>query len=475
VIVIRRLAILLAALVTTLAVPAATSANLTPTPTDQGSQQLEKYKEIYLAAFRINLAGSLLTSSLNKIAGFHPPCGLTLVPEAYPYMALKDDHKFIYTVFEPMDTAQATSWTEVAPGDFKALVNLYDKELEDHWFHRIELVVENIQAPAKWAMKVHEETHAWEGATDVIGTTWEEWIKEKNSGSLDLSKVKTAICSRTLAVIGLTISENWRALFNDYNHAAHIAVNIGKVTIPAGIWGPSAITIDFSKCQTVDDVAKVLKQALGVDKLDAQLFWKLVTREWNYFTGENYTPQQLQNYIENVYKPHPGGYTHEDVIKAIDLFNSGKDIYGNPLSEDAYAFAILFSIEDVWQTYEEYVHQYGHIFPPSAEDSAMAVNIIKNNMQIIEKDFHAWADIGATELQFENVPTKYTPRIQAWVIGHLFDVIAQLEKGGVPTGSQGQVSVQPSSQYPNVVQVTPVNPLVILLALPLALALARRR
>ncbi|NPB01544.1 MAG: hypothetical protein GXO28_01365, partial [Methanopyri archaeon] len=199
-IVIRRLAILLAALVTTLAVPAATSANLTPTPTDQGSQQLEKYKEIYLAAFRINLAGSLLTSSLNKIAGFHPPCGLTLVPEAYPYMALKDDHKFIYTVFEPMDTAQATSWTEVAPGDFKALVNLYDKELEDHWFHRIELVVENIQAPAKWAMKVHEETHAWEGATDVIGTTWEEWIKEKNSGSLDLSKVKTAICSRTLAV-----------------------------------------------------------------------------------------------------------------------------------------------------------------------------------------------------------------------------------------------------------------------------------
>jgi|GEM_PF-2932954 hypothetical protein len=75
------------------------------------------------------------------------------------------------------------------------------------------------------------------------------------------------------------------------------------------------------------------------------------------------------------------------------------------------------------------------------------------------------------------VDTYMAEWLTQWLAGRQLYHLATAQSAFKPPTTQGQqqVTVQPSSQYPNVVQVTPVNPLVILLALPLALALARRR
>ncbi|WP_456466935.1 hypothetical protein, partial [Methanopyrus sp.] len=123
---------------------------------------LQDYRQAYLDAAKIEEYGGELREALNTIGGFQPPCGLKVIPTAYPYMAFKDDRNAIQAAFQGTDVAESGSWVEVGPGDFRALIYGIG-ELGKDWFKRVSTVVDLAQEPARWALKVHEETHAWEG------------------------------------------------------------------------------------------------------------------------------------------------------------------------------------------------------------------------------------------------------------------------------------------------------------------------
>ncbi|WP_456481316.1 hypothetical protein [Methanopyrus sp.] len=416
---------------------------------------LQEYKEAYTAAAKIEEYGGKVRESLNIIGGFQPPCGLKVVPTAYPYMAFKDDKTAISKVFQGTDVAESESWTEVGPGDFRALVYGIH-ELGQNWFDRVKVIADLAQEPAKYALKVHEETHAWEGAVESVGETWEDWESHKGDPHL-----KTAIASRTLAVLGLVVSENWRALFNEVNKAAQIAENVGTIKIPAGVYGnASEITLNFTGCESPDDVLKVIKEELikavfGDDQLTPERVITLIDREAKYFgLGDNF----VESYMEGgQYHPHEGGFTVEEMKKVIEMFKSGEDIYGNQLPEEALAFAVLFNIEDVWATYEEYVHQYGHFFPPAEDDLKLACDKIEENAKIIENvldKLGAWADVGITKSKFESNPVECAPAIKDWAVGELFSVVEELKKK---------------------VKRGPLSPIVVLAGLMTALIVFRRR
>jgi len=446
------------------------------------SAGLQECKQAYLDAAKIEEYGGKLREALNTIGGFQPPCGLKVVPTAYPYMALKDDKSAIQTVFEGTDVAESGSWTEVGPGDFRALIYGIH-ELSENWFKRVSTVVDLAQEPAKWALKVHEETHAWEGAVEKVGETWDAW--EQHKGSDDL---KTAIASRTLAVLGLVVSENWRAIFNEANKAAHIAANVGKVEIPAGVYGnDNPIELDFSKCETPGDVTGVIKGLIkavfGDDQLTPARVIALIDREAEHFgLGSNF----VETYLEGgQYEPHPGGFTKDEMKQVIELFKQGKDVYGQPLSEDALAFAVLFSIENVWATYEEYVHQYGHFFPPAADDAKLARDKIQEAVSdlvsVLDK-LNAWADVGITKVKLKSNPIECAPAVKDWAVGQLFGAVGQLqqkvseleskvselEKKGAGKGTgKGETGKGGKG--------VPVNPLVALAGLVTVLVALRRR
>ncbi|WP_456483851.1 hypothetical protein [Methanopyrus kandleri] len=418
---------------------------------------LQEYKEAYSAAAKMEEYGEKVKESLNVIGGFQPPCGLKVIPTAYPYMAFKDDKDAISKVFQGTDVAESESWTEVGPGDFRALIYGIH-ELGENWFERVKVVADLAQEPADYALKVHEETHAWEGAVEKVGETWEDWENYKGDENL-----KTAIASRVLAVLGLVVSENWRAIFNEVNKAAQIAENVGKVTVPAGIYGNSSdIELDFSKCETPEDVVGVIKQLLqqlkqeGVldsDELTPDNVIKLIDLEAKHFgLGDAF----VEDYMEGgQYQPHEGGFTVEEMKEVIEKFKSGRDIYDGSLSEDALAFAILFNIEDVWVTYEEYVHQYGHFFPPAESDLKLACDKIEENAKIVENvldKLNAWADVGITKARFESNPLECAPAVKDWAVGELFGVVEKLER------KKG-----------------PVSPVMMLVGLLAALAVLRRR
>ncbi|WP_456454507.1 hypothetical protein [Methanopyrus sp.] len=414
---------------------------------------LQEYKEAYSAAAKIEEYGEKVRDSLNIIGGFQPPCGLKVVPTAYPYMAFKDDKDVISKVFQGTDVAESESWTEVGPGDFRALIYGIH-ELGENWFERVKVVADLAQEPADYALKVHEETHAWEGAVEKVGETWEDWEAHKGDENL-----KTAIASRVLAVLGLVVSENWRAVFNETNKAAQIAENVGKVTIPAGVYGnDDPIELDFSKCESPEDVTNVIKNNLikvvfGTDDLTPNRVIELIDLEAKHFgLGDNF----VETYMEGgQYQPHEGGFTVEDMKKVIEMFKSGNDVYGQKLSEDALAFAILFNIEDVWATYEEYVHQYGHFFPPAESDLKLACDKVEENAKTVENvldKLNAWADVGITKAKFESNPLECAPAVKDWAVGELFNVVEKLERKKVP-----------------------VNPVAVLVGLLAALAVLRRR
>ncbi|AAM01725.1 hypothetical protein [Methanopyrus kandleri] len=407
---------------------------------------LQEYKEAYSAAAKIEEYGEKVKESLNIIGGFQPPCGLKVIPTAYPYMAFKDDKDAISKVFQGTDVAESGSWTEVGPGDFRALIYGIH-ELGENWFERVKVVADLAQKPADYALKVHEETHAWEGAVEKVGETWEDWENHKGDENL-----KTAIASRVLAVLGLVVSENWRAIFNEVNKAAQIAENVGRVTIPAGVYGnDSPIELDFSKCESPEDVVNVIKAAFG--DLTPDRVIELIDSEAKYFgLGDKF----VENYMEGgQYQPHEGGFTVDEMKDVIEKFKSGKDIYGQELSEEALAFAILFNIEDVWATYEEYVHQYGHFFPPAESDLKLACDKIEENAKIVEdvlNKLNAWADVGITKAEFESNPLECAPAVKDWAVGELFGVVEKLEKRKIP-----------------------LSPVVVLAGLLAALAVLRRR
>jgi hypothetical protein len=340
----------------------------------------------------------------------------------------------------------------VGPGDFRALIYGIG-ELGKDWFKRVSTVIDLAQEPAQWALKVHEETHAWEGAVETtvqvgnqsvtVGETWKEWESALNQVSGDQNAEKEvkdaigkAIASRTLAVLGLVVSGNWRAIFNEANKAARVAENLGKVTIPAGVYGnQSPITLDLSKCETPEDVANAIKSNLikTIFKKDDQLMpnrvIQLIDKEANYFgLGDNF----VETYLEGgQYQPHSGGFTKDEVKKVIELFRQGKDVYEQPLSEEALAFAVLFSIEDVWAAYEEYVHQYGHFFPPAAEDAKLARDEIQKAVKDLESvldRLNAWADVGVTKDRLESNPIECAPAVKDWAVGRLFDEVRELQQ-----------------------------------------------
>ncbi|WP_457614055.1 hypothetical protein, partial [Methanopyrus sp.] len=394
-------------------------------------------------------------------------------PTAYPYMAFKDDKNAISKVFQGTDVAESSSWTEVGPGDFRALIYGIH-ELGENWFERVKIVADLAQEPAKYALKVHEETHAWEGATEAVGETWEDWENHKGDENL-----KKAIASRVLAVLGLVVSENWRALFNEVNKAAQIAENVGKVTILSGIYGNSnPIELDFSKCESPADVVGVIKGLLqqlkqeGVlesDELNPSNVIKLIDLEAKYFgLGDNF----VETYMESgQYQPHEGGFTVEEMENVIKMFKEGKDVYGNSLSEEALAFAVLFNMEDVWATYEEYVHQYGHFFPPAEDDLKLACDKIDKNVKVITdilNKLNAWADVGITRGELQSNPPEYAPAVKDWAVGKLFDVVEELEK------KLGTSKGQPGKEGRGEEKRTPVSLVTALIGLLAALAVLRR-
>ncbi len=447
---------------------------------------LQDYRQAYLDAAKIEEYGGKLREALNTIGGFQPPCGLKVIPTAYPYMAFKDDRNAIQAAFQGTDVAESGSWVEVGPGDFRALIYGIG-ELGKDWFKRVSTVVDLAQEPARWALKVHEETHAWEGAVEKVGETWDAW--EQHKGSDDL---KTAIASRTLAVLGLVVSGNWRAIFNEVNKAARVAENLGSVTIPANVYGnQSAITLDLSKCETPEDVANAIKRDLinavfGDSQLMPDRVIQLIDKEAKHFgLGDNF----VETYLEGgQYQPHPGGFTKDEVKKVIELFRQGKDVYGQPLPEEALAFAVLFSIEKVWKEYEEYVHQYGHFFPPAAEDAKLARDEIQKAVKDLESvldRLNAWADVGVTKARLESNPIECAPAVKDWAVGRLFDEVRALQqkvsrleqKVGSGGAAQGQQRTsQPGGQggrQQGGKSGSPVSPVIALLAL--LAALGRRR
>ncbi|MEO2240486.1 MAG: hypothetical protein ABGY09_00280 [Euryarchaeota archaeon] len=415
---------------------------------------LQDYRKAYLDAAKIEEYGGKLREALDTIGGFQPPCGLKAIPTAYPYMAFKDDKSAIQTAFKGTDVAGSSSWAEVGPGDFRALIYGIG-ELGNDWFKRVSTVVDLAQEPARWALKVHEETHSWEEAVETtvqvgnqsvtVGETWKDWDSALSqvSGNKDAENkvkdaIRRAIASRTLAVLGLVVSGNWRAIFNEPNKAARVAENLGSVEIPAGVYGnQSPITLDFSECETPEDVATVIKDKLisvvfNDNRLTPDYVIQLIDKEAEHFGLVGQGKKFVETYLEGgSYQPHPGGFTKDEMKKVIELFKQGKDVYGQSLSEDALAFAVLFSIEDVWAAYEEYVHQYGHFFPPAADDAKLARDEIQKavgDLESVLDKLNAWADVGVTKAKLESNPIECAPAVKDWAVGRLFDEVRALQQ-----------------------------------------------